>query len=318
MRRPVIIASILALLSACDKPQEQATPDVAAAPLTAVSPTSTLLFQVYGSKDAPRIAPIAIVEHGGIAPIALDAAGWKSVDSMFFATGTKLPIYRDGGEKGMIEVVRGMWPAGDTALYSLPGCSALVPQALGRLAAQGFVEASVEYLASTTPLVQTVEPRIAPVDARTTARSFANTIAASADVGNEELASLEFVARWLRTGAGPKGRTLLASFIDPNAGDTGPGAGHTVMLLALAEEDSSGALASSYQHVSQGEGRTVDFQRLVNHADLDGDGVDELLMERWRYAAVPELVVLKRTGGKWTEVFRHSENWCLDARKPAP
>jgi hypothetical protein len=318
MRRPVIIASILALLSACDKPQEQVTPDVPAGPLTAVSPTSTLLFQVYGSKDAPRIAPIAIVEGGQLAPLTLDAAGWRSVDSTFFAQGAKLTVYRDGAANGTVEVLRGMWPAGDTTLYSLPGCTNVVPQALGRLAVTGFVEASVEYLASTTPLAQTVEPRISPVDARTAARTFANTIAASSDVGNEELASLEFVARWLRTGAGPKGRTLLASFIDPNAGDTGPGAGHTVMLLALAEEDSSGALASSYQHVSQGEGRAVDFQRLVNHADIDGDGIDEIIVERWRYAAVPEIAILKYAGGKWTEIFRHSENWCLDTRKPAP
>lgn len=289
-----------------------------AGPLTAVAPTSTILFQVYGAKDAPRIAPIAIVEGGRLAPITLDAAGWRSVDSLFFAQGAKLPVYRDGAEGGTVEVLRGMWPAGDTTLYSLPGCVNVVPQAVGRLAVPGFVEASVEYLASTTPLAQTVEPRISPVDARTVARTFANTIAAASDVGNEELSSLEFVARWLRTGAGPKKRTLLASFIDPNAGDAGPGAGHTVMLLALAEEDSTGALVSSYQHVSQGEGRTVDFQRLVNHVDLDGDGVDEIIVERWRYAAGAELAVLKYTDGKWSESFRHSENWCLDTRKPAP
>ena len=314
----MIIASILALLSACDKPQEQATPDVSADPLTAVTPTSTLLFQVYGAKDAPRIAPIAIVEGGRLAPIHLDAAGWRQVDSIFFAQGAKLSIYRDGADRGTVEVVRGMWPANDTTLYALPGCTLVVPQALGRLASTGFVEASVEYLASTTPLAQTEEPRIAPVDARPVARSFANGIAAASDVGNEELASLEFVARWLRTGAGPKGRTLLASFIDPNAGDTGPGAGHTVMLMALAEEDGTGALVPSYQHVAQGEGRTVDFQRLVNHADLDGDGIDELLVEQWRYASVPELVILKRNGDRWTESFRHSANWCLDAKTPAP
>ena len=139
MRRPVFIASILALLSACDKPQERPLPDVPAAPRTAVSPTSTVLFQVYGSKDEPRLVPIAIADGGHLAPLNLDAEGWRVLDSMFFAKGAKLPIYRNGAETGTVEVMRGMW-SDEGELYSLPGCRLLLPQAVGKLAAKGFVE----------------------------------------------------------------------------------------------------------------------------------------------------------------------------------
>lgn len=312
MRRPVFIASILALLSACDKPQEQPVPDVPAAPLTAVSPTSTVLFQVYGSKDEPRLVPIAIADGGHLAPLNLDAEGWRVLDSMFFAKGAKLPIYRNGAETGTVEVMRGMW-SDDGELYSLPGCGLLLPQAVGKLAAKGFVEASVEYLASTTPLLQPKETRTVPKESATAGRTLANTVAAAKEVGAEELSGLEFISRWLPTGAGPSGNTLFASFIDPNAGDAGPGAGHTTMLMALAE-DSAGTLASSYQHVSTGEARSVAFQRLVNHADLDGDGIDEIIVEEWKYAATPEFAVLKYAQGKWRTVFRVSQAWCLDQK----
>lgn len=314
MRRPVIIASILALLTACDKPQQPAPNDTPSVPLTEISASSSIFFQVYGAREEPRIVPFAIVENGALRPITLDAGGWESLDSAFFPVGGRLSLYRDGVANGDIEIVRGMWSSSDGALYSLPGCRLVVPQAQGKLGPRVTAEASIEFLASTTPLKQKTDARAMPKDAITPGRTIANAVASAAEVGPEEVSHLEFIGRWLRTGAGPEGRTLLATFIDPEAGDAGPGAGHTVSLLALAE-DAGGAFATSYQHVSQGEARSVEFRRLVNHADLDGDGIDEILLEAWRYAATPEVVVLKYAGGKWTESFRVSENWCLDTKK---
>lgn len=301
------------MLVACDKPQ-QPVPDAAALPRTAVSSTSTIFFQVYGAREEPRIVPFAIAEGGKLAPITLDAEGWRLVDSLFFHVGGKLPVYRDGAALGDVEIVRNMWHPSEGALYTLAGCSAVVPQAQGKLLLGSRPEASVEFLASTTPLKQKVGTRPLPRDAMTQARTIASAIATASELGKEELSNLEFIGRWLRTGAGPEGRTLLATFVDPEAGDAGPGAGHTVSLLALAEE-TGGSLTTSYQHVAQGEARGVEFRRLVNHADLDGDGVDEILLEAWHYAATPEFVVLKYTAGKWNESFRVSQNWCLD-RKP--
>ena len=280
-------------------------------PLTAVSATSTILFQVFGAREEPKAVPIAIVEGGTLAPITLDAAGWRLLDSLFFSAGGRLPIYRNGADVGTVEVVRGMWSPSEGQLYQLKSCRLLVPQALMRLQATTSTEESVEFLASSTKLLQRTDAQPLPRDAETQGRTLAGAVAAASEIGNEEVSHLDFIARWLRTGAGAGRRTLLASYIDPNAGDAGPGAGHTVMLLALAE-DSAGVLSMSYKHVATGEGRTVEFQRLANHADLDGDGVDEIILEAWHYASVPELTVLKYSAGKWTESFRVSENWCLD------
>ncbi len=311
MRRTALLAGLLLPIAACEKAPAPA-PAAPPVPLTEVSSASTVLFQVFGPGTEPRLTPLAIVNGGKLSAITLDREGWQLLDSLFFRPGAVLPIYRDGAQVGEVEITRGMWSADDGALYSLPGCRDVVPQAMGRLQKVGRIDASVEYIASTTPLAQTREGREAPRDPMAPARTLANAIAAASDVGNEELSGLEFIARWLRTGAGATGHTLLATYVDPQAGDAGAGTGHSVSLLALAE-DSAKSLTTSYQHVSSGEGRTVEFQRLMNHADFDGDGVDEVVLQRWRYAGVPELVVLRFAQGKWRESFRVSENWCLDA-----
>lgn len=293
---------------ACDKPIDEEAPP--SAPLTDMSAASAVLFQVFGARDGPKAAPIAVLVNGELQGISLDGAGWKALDSAYFASGTRLALYRDGADVGAIEVVRGMWPADAPALYTLPGCRDVVPQAEVRLQATISPEESVEFLASSVPLPQKKAVKPLPRDGQLVGRTLASAVAGSGDVGREELAKLEFVSRWLRTGAGPSGQTLLASYIDPNAGDAGPGAGHTTMILVLAE-DSAGTQMTSYAHVASGEARTVQFQRVANHADLDGDGVDEIIVEQWRYAAVPELLILKYGDGKWTERFRASLDWCV-------
>lgn len=311
MRRPVIIASILLLALACDKPKEEVDPALVV-PLTDMSRASAVLFQVYGARDEPKAAPIAAMIGGTPEPINLDADGWRALDSAYFSPGNRLPMYRDGADVGSVEIVRGMWGK-DEPLYTLPGCREVVPQAEVRLQATIPTEESVEFLASSAPMVQPKRGAPLPADASLAARTVANAVASSRSVGREELEKLDFISRWLRTGAGPTGRTLLASYIDPNAGDAGPGAGHTTMILALAE-DSAGTQNTSYAHFSNGEGRTVDFQRVANHVDLDGDGVDEIIVEQWRYAGVPDLLILKYRGGKWEEIFRKSMEWCLSKK----
>ena len=154
-----------------------------------------------------------------------------------------------------------------------------------------------------------------PRDAGPQGRTLANAVATASEIGQEEIGHLEFISRWLRTGAGANGRTLLATYIDPEAGDAGPGAGNTAMILVLAE-DSAGTLNTSFKKVSVGDARAVEFQRLVTHADLDSDGVDEIVLETWRYASLHDLSVLQFANGKWRQVFTVGLNWCVDAPKP--
>ncbi len=311
MRRIALIASILLLAPGCDK----TSPDASQGPsLSEELAGATALFQVFGARDEPRIAPIALVRGGTLAPLALSPAHWREFDSVYFAVGTRIPLYRNSAQVGEMEIARGMWTDGGPALYEVPGCSEVVPQATGRLLTSTPMEESVELLATSVAVAQKSDTRAFPrqADADAKGRSMASAVAAGAQIGPEDLSGLDFHARWIRTGVGPNGRTLLASYIDPNAGDLGPGAGNTAVILALAE-DSASVMHTSYQHALSGEARTVEFQRLVNFADLTGDGVSELVLEAWRYAGIPSLAVLSYAEGRWRETFRVGLDWCVGA-----
>lgn len=313
MRRFALIASILVLAVACDK-QTQAPRDTAAGNRTDLSTSPTILFTVFGPRETPKLAPIGVVTTTGLKPLTLDDAGWRELDSVYFAAGRKLPMYRNGAAIGELEIVRGMWPADSMPLYEVPGCSRVVPQALARFADPAAFEETVEFLASSAPLVQPGDTRPFPANPEAQGLTLAGAVASAADIGAEDLNGLDFHARWLRTGVGANGRSLLASYIDPDAGDLGPGAGSTAVLVLLAE-DSAGTFNTSYQHARVGEARSVDFRRVINYADLDGDGKAEILMEQWRYAAIPSLVLLKHNGVRWADAFSVSAEWCTDQRR---
>jgi hypothetical protein len=308
MRRIALISSILLLAAACDKPGES---PVMGTPLTDLSASPTVLFQVFGARTEPRAVPIAIVKDGTLSPITLDATGWRTLDSMVFTAGGRLSVYHRGADIGTALVVRGMWPLDGDALYTLPGCRTVVPQAALQLESNIALDESVEFLGSSQPLLQPAPTRPLPEDALGPGRAVAAAVATTAEIAPEELEHLDFSARWIQTGAGPEGRTLIASYVDPDGGDAGPGAGHTSTVFVLAE-DSAGTPITSYRHTGSGESRTVTFHRVVNHADLDGDGVAEILLESWRYAGVPDLVLLKYREGRWRETFRVSMEWCVD------
>lgn len=307
MRRTAVIASILTFALGCDKPSPEAAPAV---PLTDLSSAPTVLFQVFGARDGPRAAPIAIVVGGTLQRLSLDADGWRLLDSMVFTPANRLSLYHRAQDVGFGEVVRGMW-SDDGPLYTLPGCRLAVPLANLRLDATVQLEESVELLASSAPFAQPPLTKPLPAAAEVQGRTIASAVAAEAQLGNEELSALDFHARWIHTGAGFEKRTLLASFLDPAGGDAGPGAGNSTNIMVLAE-DSAGMLTTSFRHTASGDAKTIESMRLVNHADLDGDGVAEIIAEAWQYGGIPNLVLLKHRAGRWVETFRVSMDWCAE------
>lgn len=307
MRHPAVVLCALGLAVACDRaPQPADTPVVPQADLNG----ATVLFRVFGPRETPRIAPIAIVRGSVIEAINLNADGWRNFDATIFAAGARIPVYHHGVAVGTVEVTRGMWPADSAALYTVTDCREIVPHALGRLEATEPLEETVELLGASLPLPQMSDPRPAPANPEGLGRTLAGAIATGAGIGAEDLTGLDFQARWLRSGVGTSGHTLFTSYIDPNAGDLGPGAGTTAVILVMAE-DSAGTLQTTYTHALSGESRTLEFQRLVNYADLNGDGVAEMILEAWRYAGIPSLAVLTRQPGAWTETFRVGLDWCV-------
>ena len=312
MRRASSILGILAALLACDK--QAAPPPESVVASVDVAARPPLLFLAFGDRNAPRLVPVAAVADGHPVALTLPPADWRALDSLYFRPGTSYPLYRDGRPAGTITIVRGMW-GGESPLYDIPGCRNVMPMATGTLAGAVASEANIEAFATTAPAVAR-DSGGAPLPdtlVQTVGRRLATTAALGAEVDSTDLDSLVFSARALRTGGTRP--TIVATFLDPNAGDLGPGAGHTNHVFVIADDSGTG-YTPSLQRVQAGEARTVEFWRLLDNLDVDGDGRDELLVEAWRYASDNDLLILARRGAAWREVLRLPQRWCGDPKAP--
>lgn len=318
-----LTVGILAVATGCDKSKskEQLAAEVApaGAPALDLAAKPELLFQVFGDSADKRILPLAAVVKGAVRQIGLTRAGWRELDGTYFATGTVYPLYRDDQKVGTATVKRGMWPTDGEALYSLAGCAS--PKPIGSVTLEfdpKAVDPSLEFVASTAPLATHAPFKgslPAPAELLKLGRAFGHEVGKKAAMDEMELDSLDFHTRMIVTGASSQ-PTLLVSFIDPGAGDLGPGAGHTSHLFALGERNAAGGFDATYRHAVSGDAKAVEFQRLIDHADLDGDGIDELILEGWRYGADSDLLVLNFRNGQWHESVRMRQTWCLDPPTP--
>jgi hypothetical protein len=146
-------------------------------------------------------------------------------------------------------------------------------------------------------------------DVGTLARRIGRDVGKRANISPAELDALDFHARLIDTGAS-SAPTLLISFIDPNSANAHDGqwTGH---VFALADSGANGYEAT-YAHAVHGDARTVEFQRLVNHLNLNGDTPDEIIVEAWKFGSTNDLVALAFKAGRWVEVLRVRQAWCLD------
>lgn len=308
-RTAVLTAVILLGATACKKPKPAGNPAdaivPAGTPALDLSLAPQILFQVFGDWSSPHVMPVAAVVGGAIKPIGLTVSGWTQLQGRFMAPGTKYTFFREDGQPGELTILR------DTT-YALPGCTVLKPMAVVQLAfTKPPADSTVEFLASSGKLGPPRQPSgtlMSADDIARIARAIGHKVGERAHLTPAELDSLDFSARMISTGA-TKAPTLLISFIDPGSGSSrsGPWTGH---VFALADSGPNGYEAT-YEHAVKGDAKTVEFQRLVNHVDLNGNGADEIILEAWKYGSDNDLVVLSYAGGKWSEVLRRKQRWCL-------
>ena len=305
--------SILALAAGCDK-AKKAEEDRPPPPSFDVSTKPTLVFEAFGSADTTRLVPIAAIIDGQVKPIVLPPADWKRLDSLYFQAGTEYPVFRDGQPAGTVTVTRRMWEPDSEPSYALPGCRDVRPMATVTLKTRVALDPAFEFLSLSTSRPGVAQSSTGPRDLVAAVRALALTALRAEQLDTADIDTASFSARALHvtSGAPP---TLVASQVDANAGDTGPGAGHTTHFLLLGDNLDGKGYQLTYRHLESGEARTVEFQRLLDHLDITGDGTDEIFVESWRYASTTDLVVLSRSSGKWHELLRVQQDWCV-RRKP--
>lgn len=321
-RRLALAATILAVGTACDNGAPAVNVAVGATPpgpqlarLDSLDPAAPphVLYQVFGERGQPRMLPVAALVDGRIHALALSADGWRQFDSLYHAPGTVYTIYQDGRAAGTARITRPMWPEGGTPLYALPGCRATTPLAAVDLKAPPPVGYLVEHLATDAPL------RRSPPAERATrrggaagrvseARAVAARVAEAAGMDPADLDALDFRAVTVATGAGVA-PTLAISFVDPTGAASSPG--NATHLFVLADRVGDGYVPT-YSRLVRTQGSSAEYRRYVDHLDLTGDGVDELVLEGWSSGRESYMLILQFQEGRWTEVFRGRSNWCLD------
>jgi hypothetical protein len=85
-------------------------------------------------------------------------------------------------------------------------------------------------------------------------------------------------------------------------------------VFAIADR-SGDRYAATFTHAVNASTVTAMYRRYVDHLDLTGDGVDEIVLEGWQAGGDTYLMVLGFREGKWTEVFRGSSSWCVQKAK---
>jgi len=311
MRRSAIILSILAFTAGCDKAKKPSELDLP--PSFDVSTKPALVFQAFGTRDSTRLVPIAAIIDGQVKAIDLPSADWHRLDSLYFQAGTAYPVYRDGQPAGTVKVTRRMWQSDSEPLYELPGCRDVRPMAAVTLTTTVPLDPAFEFLSLSVPHASAPPSTAAPRDLAADARALALIALRAEQLDSADIDTAWFSARGIHVAPGAK-PTIVASQVNADGGDEGPGAGHTTHFLLLGDDADGKGYQLSYRHLQSGDVKTVEFQRLLDHLDITGDGTDEVFLESWRYASDNDLVVLSRSSGNWHELLRVKQQWCVRKR----
>jgi len=296
------VATILTAAVACDKRAQGEPVDAPSRPQTSLAGKPTVLFQLFGDPDDPRLLPVAAMGHGRVSPINLDAEGWRTFDKLYFKPGARMTVYRDGAPMTTAVVQRGMW-SGGAALYKLPGCRAPRPMAAVKLDSVPEEMTTLDLIGTSDPIPEAHRPVLTEAD-QDSARALAERVAKRAGLLPAARAEMSLSVLPLRTGVTTM-PTLLASFMEkPSSAGLRPR-----QVFALGDSAAAGFDITFY-HAPRDS--TPEFRRLVDHVDLTGDGVDEVVLEGWKPGSDSYPIVLKYVNGGWHELARGASTWCAD------
>lgn len=298
-----IVASILAAAVGCDK---RAQGEALAEPMrlqTSLAGKPTVLFLLFGDPDDPRLLPVATIGHGHVTAITLDADGWRKFDELYFKPGAQVAIYQDGAAIGNAVVRRGMWD-GSAPLYKLPGCRALRPLAAARLELVPAVTTTLELLGTSDPVPPAaMHPAVTTADLDS-ARDVAARVGQRAGLTSSARNELQLTVHALYTGVSSR-PTLAATYMEKGSGS----GSHPRHVFALSDSTASG-YAPTFLHAPKDS--VPEFRRLIDHLDLTGDGVDEIVLEGWKSDGDSFPIIMKYINGEWHEIARGAKNWCAD------
>jgi hypothetical protein len=163
---------------------------------------------------------------------------------------------------------------------------------------------TLDLVGTSDPVPAVQRPALTASD-QDSARALAERVARRAALLPAARAEMDLSVMAMHTGVTGM-PTLLATFMEkPTAYGLRPR-----QVFALGDSSATGYDISFY-HAPRDS--TPEFRRLVDHVDLTGDGVDEIVLEGWRSGSDTYPIVLRFINGGWHELARGAATWCADA-----
>jgi hypothetical protein len=319
MRQLAIVATILTVAVGCDKLKAAGglsgtDPAAPVADALDLARKPDILFQVFGEKEDTRMIPLAALIDGSIKQINLSSDGWRQFATQYEKAGTTYRLYDDGRTVGTVKVRQGMWEKPDAPLYSLPNCRVLIPLAAVSLQTRIELGYTVDLLASSAEIAAgTGGAELSAAELDRVAHDMGYLVGARASSGaisRKAIDGLDFRSFAVHTGA-TSSPTVVASFIDPGSEslDESTTRGH---IFVIADRQGDGSYAPTFSHAFSGSTANAEYRVYLNHLDLTGDGVQEILVEARQVGGGASVTALSYHNGGWQEVFRSRSGWCLD------
>jgi hypothetical protein len=316
MRQIAIVATILTVATGCDKLKSVAGGAANAAPAPVadaldLSKKPDILFQVFGEKGDTRIIPLAALVDGAIKPINLSPDGWRQFAAQYEKSGTPYTLYDNGREVGSATVKQGMWEKAGAPLYKLPNCEVLIPLATVSLNTRVDLGFTVDLLASSATIAPPASGAgLAADELKVLAHELGYRVGEGEGMSRKAVDNLEFRSFAVFTGA-TAAPTVIASFID--GGSEGGDDSQSRHIFVIADRKDGGDYTPTFSHAFAAANDNDEYRVYLNHLDLTGDGVQEILVEARQVGGGAAVTVLAYQNGGWVEVFRSRSGWCLDA-----
>ena len=315
MKRIAIVATILTVATGCDKLKAAAgaSAGATAAPLVDaldLTQNPDILFQVFGEKGDTRVIPLAALRDGTIKPINLSPEGWRQFAAQYEKSGTRYTLYDNGRDVGSATIKQGMWERAGAPLYKLPNCEVLIPLATVSLDTRVDLGFTVDLLASSAQLAPPAAGAQLPAaELDRIAHELGYRVGESEGMTRKAVDRLEFRTFAVPTGANSS-PTIVASFID--GGSEATDDAQSRHIFVIGDRKDGGEYTATFSHAFAAATDNDEYRVYLNHLDLTGDGVQEILVEARQVGGGAAVTVLSHRGGEWVEVFRSRSGWCLD------
>ncbi len=261
-----------------------------------------VLFRALATTNGTELVPIAMIGPNGFRPLQLANRGWRAFDLQYFEVEQAVYPHRDGRSLPAARIRRGMWTGGFAPLDSIPGCQVIVPSAVANIP-EGVMLATSRALTPIKPA-----PALSDAELREALQRTEKLVAPIKGIPLSMLSRYSRTVHQVNNGSGGR-PTLVVIYNDPEARPDSSLDERPRQFIAFLDHQLYGYQAT-WTYTTIGDPRSLARLRLLDHLDVNDDGLPEVLLGLLDADAPLYTIVMKREGQAWLEAGRQVRRRC--------